>query len=65
MTNGRYIDIENEVLRNRHKELQASLLNLYDTVERYTNGAALRSELLNTVNAARLTAQGRGAPGMK
>lgn len=65
MTNGRYIDIENEVLRNRHKELQASLLNLCDTVERYTNGAALRSELLNTVHAARLTAQGRGAPGMK
>lgn len=56
MTNGRYIDIENEVLRNRHKELQASLLNLCDTVERYTNGAALRSELLNTVNAARITA---------
>lgn len=30
-----------------------------------TNGAALRSELLNTVNAARLTAHGRGDPGMK
>lgn len=56
---------EDEVLRNRHKELQASLLNLCDTVERYTNGAALRSELLNTVNAARLTAPGRGDPGMK
>lgn len=45
---------EDEVLRNRHKELQDSLLNLCDTVERYTNGAALRSELLNTVNATRL-----------
>lgn len=54
MTNGRYIDIENEVLRNRIDEVKDAALKLCETVERYTNGAALRSELLNTVNATRL-----------
>lgn len=54
MTNGRYIEIENEVLRNRIDEIKDAALKLCETVERYTNGAALRSELLNTVNATRL-----------
>lgn len=53
MTNGRYIDIENEVLRNRIDEVKAAALKLCETVERYTNGAALRSELLNTVTQTR------------
>lgn len=60
MTNGRYIDIENEVLRNRIDAIKAAALKACDCVERYTNGAALRSELLNTIAALRQTAQGKG-----
>ena len=63
MTNGRYVDIENDVLRNRHKELQASLLKLCATVRRYAAPAkdddyCSRSELLRAVAEAEKTAHG-------
>ena len=35
------------------KEVKDAALKLCETVERYTNGAALRSELLNTVTQTR------------
>lgn len=35
MTNGRYIDIENEVLRSRLADCKAGALSLIETVERY------------------------------
>lgn len=38
---------------NQGKEVKDAALKLCETVERYTNGAALRSELLNTVTQTR------------
>lgn len=47
MTNGRYIDIENECLRSRLADCKAGAQALINAVERYTRGECLRSELLN------------------
>ena len=35
MTNGRIVDIENEVLRNRLSDVKGGALTLIDTIERY------------------------------
>lgn len=61
MTNGRYIDIENEVLRERIAKLEGAALAMADIVDRYVRQECLRSELLNA--NARLIAQGRGTAG--
>lgn len=63
MTNGRYIDIENEVLRARLAELKAAALAMADTVDRYVRQECLRSELLSTNARLRDIAQGRGTAG--
>ena len=63
MTNGRYIDIENERLRARLAELKAAALAMADTVDRYVRQECLRSELLNTNARLRDIAQGRGTAG--
>ena len=47
MTNGRYIDIENEVLRTRLADCKAGAQALVDAVERYLRQECLRSELAN------------------
>lgn len=60
MTNGRYIDLENECLRGRLAELKAAATRLADTVDRYVRQGCLRSELLNTVTATRDTIRGVG-----
>ena len=36
MTNGRYIDIENDVLRDRLRDVKAAAADLVEAVERYT-----------------------------
>lgn len=36
MTNGRYIDIENDALRNRLRDVKAAAADLVDAVEKYT-----------------------------
>lgn len=63
MTNGRYIDIENECLRARLAELKAAALAMADTVDRYVRQECLRSELLNINARLRDIAQGRGTAG--
>lgn len=51
MTNGRYIDIENQVLRDQVREYRAALAELSGAVDAYVvRQAMLRSALLN-VNA--------------
>lgn len=50
MTNGRYIDIENEVLRNRLVECKEGAKALVDAVRRYLRQECLRSELVNTLS---------------
>lgn len=64
MTNGRYIDIENECLRNRLKEQRDIIARLCSTVRRYAEPRpgdpyCSRSELLNVTAAAEQAAQGR------
>lgn len=61
MTNGRYIEIENETLRIRLKEQREAMQRLCGTVRRYVRQECLRSELLNTVTEVELAAQGGGA----
>ena len=63
MTNGRYIDIENECLRARIAELKAAALAMADTVDRYVRQECLRSELLNANARLWEIAQGRGTEG--
>ena len=63
MTNGRYIDIENECLRARIAELKAAVLAMADTVDRYVRQECLRSELLNANARLWEIAQGRGTAG--
>lgn len=63
MTNGRYVDIENECLRARLAELKAVALAMADTVDRYVRQECLRSELLNINARLRDIAQGRGTAG--
>lgn len=46
MTNGRYIDIENDVLRQRLQEIKAAAKSLCEGVERYARQEILRSELM-------------------
>lgn len=58
MTNGSIIEIENEVLRNRLKEMAAAARTLADTVERYVvpkkgERYCSRTELLNTTATLR------------
>ncbi len=60
MTNGRYVDIENECLRTRLAELKAAALAMADTVDRYVRQECLRSELLNINARLRDIAQGGG-----
>ena len=61
MTNGRYIDIENETLRARLAELKAAALAMADAVDRYVRQECLRSELLHTNDRLREIAIGGGA----
>lgn len=63
MTNGCYIDIENECLLARLAELKAAALAMADTVDRYVRQECLRSELLNANARLRDIAQGRGTAG--
>ncbi|MBQ6358541.1 MAG: hypothetical protein IJI97_06235 [Clostridia bacterium] len=63
MTNGRIVDIENEVLRERLKEYKAALDKLCATVRRYAAPAkdddyCSRSELLRAVAEAEKIAHG-------
>lgn len=58
MTNGRYIDIENEVLRTRLQEHKAAIDSLVKAVREYARGECLRSRLLNTADAAEQVARG-------
>lgn len=60
MTNGRYIDIENETLRARLAELKAAALAMADAVDRYVRQECLRSELLHTNDRLREIAIGGG-----
>ncbi len=45
MNNGRYVDIENDVLRDRLRDVKGSAAELVDAVERYLKQRCLRSEL--------------------
>lgn len=58
MPNLKYCEIENEVLRNRLKEMAAAARTLADTVERYVvpkkgERYCSRTELLNTTATLR------------
>ena len=54
MTNGRYIDIENEVLRDQVREYRAALEELSTAVDTYVvRQAMLRSALLSINKRAR------------
>lgn len=54
MTNGRYIEIENDVLRSRLDTIKAGAQDLADAVRRYVQPGkgefCSRTELLNKVN---------------
>lgn len=69
MPNLKYCEIENEVLRNRLKEMAAAARTLADTVERYAvpkkgDRYCSRTELLNTTATVRAVIdRGRGRTG--
>lgn len=64
MTNGRYIDIENEVLRNHLRDLKAAAVTLCEAVERYVvprkgDAYCFRMELLRKKDDLRAVLEGK------
>lgn len=54
----RYVDIENEVLRDRLQEQRSAVTDLCRALRRYLRGECLRSELVNTLARAEEAVRG-------